>query len=268
MFVHLPQHQSSVQIEAVLITGESLSGAAGAAGVAGGAAGVAGGAVVASAESCEMEEAVAAGGYVELDVPEFSSGVLSQLNELRLQGKLCDIIVHVQGQPFRAHKAVLAASSPYFRDHSALGTMSGLSISVIKNPEVFEQLLAFCYTGRMALRLRDIVSFLTAASFLQMQAVIDKCTQILEGLHSKIHLPPGAIAMAARASWAGGVDRATTAGRPPGGRPPARPGRGPSASSRRAGSERREGWRAVPQPHADLPAVLPALPAPGRTRGA
>ncbi|XP_076126849.1 zinc finger and BTB domain-containing protein 34, partial [Alosa pseudoharengus] len=201
MFVHLPQHQSSVQIEAVLITGETLGGAAGA---SGGAAGVAGGASAwaAVAAACEMEEAVAGGGYVELDVPEFSSGVLSQLNELRLQGKLCDIIVHVQGQPFRAHKAVLAASSPYFRDHSALGTMSGLSISVIKNPEVFEQLLAFCYTGRMALRLRDIVSFLTAASFLQMQAVIDKCTQILEGLHSKIHLPPGAIAMATDAAAA------------------------------------------------------------------
>ncbi|KAG5840804.1 hypothetical protein ANANG_G00192530 [Anguilla anguilla] len=129
--------------------------------------------------------------YIEFDVPEFSSGVLSQLNELRLQGKLCDIVVHIQGRPFRAHKAVLAASSPYFRDHSALSTMSGLSISVIKSPEVFEQLLAFCYTGRMSLQLRDVIGFLTAASFLQMQAVIDKCTQILEGIHSKISLPPG-----------------------------------------------------------------------------
>ncbi|XP_063050708.1 zinc finger and BTB domain-containing protein 34 isoform X2 [Engraulis encrasicolus] len=45
----------------------------------------------------------------------------------------------------------------------------------------------------MALRLRDVISFLTAASFLQMQAVIDKCTQILEGLHAKIHLPPGVL---------------------------------------------------------------------------
>uniref|UniRef100_A0A8B9RJW1 Zinc finger and BTB domain containing 34 n=1 Tax=Astyanax mexicanus TaxID=7994 RepID=A0A8B9RJW1_ASTMX len=129
------------------------------------------------------------GGFIEFDVPEFSNTVLNQLNELRLQGKLCDIIVHIQGQPFRAHKAVLAASSPYFRDHSSLGTMSGLSISVIKSPEVFEQLLAFCYTGHMELRLRDVISFLTAASFLQMQSVIDKCTQILEGLHSKISLP-------------------------------------------------------------------------------
>ncbi|XP_039178852.1 zinc finger and BTB domain-containing protein 34 isoform X2 [Crotalus tigris] len=124
--------------------------------------------------------------FIQFDVPEYSSSVLSQLNELRLQGKLCDIIVHIQGQPFRAHKAVLAASSPYFRDHSALNTMSGLSISVIKNPSVFEQLLSFCYTGQMSLQLKDVVSFLTAASFLQMQCVIDKCTQILESIHSKI----------------------------------------------------------------------------------
>ncbi|KAL0979467.1 hypothetical protein UPYG_G00185460 [Umbra pygmaea] len=130
--------------------------------------------------------------YIEFDVPGFSSTVLHQLNELRLQGKLCDIIVHIQGQPFQAHKAVLAASSPYFRDHSALGTMSGLSISVIKNPEVFEQLLAFCYTGRMSLQLKDVISFLTAASFLQMQNIIDKCTQILESIHSKISVPSSA----------------------------------------------------------------------------
>ncbi|KAM4695862.1 zinc finger and BTB domain-containing protein 34 [Rhinophrynus dorsalis] len=124
--------------------------------------------------------------FIQFDVPEYSNTVLSQLNELRMQGKLCDIVVHIQGQPFRAHKAVLAASSPYFRDHSALSTMSGLSISVIKNPNVFEQLLSFCYTGRMSLQLKDVVSFLTAASFLQMQCVIDKCTQILESIHSKI----------------------------------------------------------------------------------
>ncbi|XP_076010210.1 zinc finger and BTB domain-containing protein 34 [Genypterus blacodes] len=127
--------------------------------------------------------------YIEFDVPEFSNTILHQLNELRLQGKLCDIIVHIQGQPFRAHKAVLAASSPYFRDHSSLSTMSGLSISVIKSPEVFEQLLAFCYTGHMSLQLKDIISFLTAASFLQMQTIIDKCTQILESIHSKISIP-------------------------------------------------------------------------------
>ncbi|XP_031430790.1 zinc finger and BTB domain-containing protein 37-like isoform X1 [Clupea harengus] len=127
-------------------------------------------------------------GSIQLDIPDFSNSVLSHLNQLRMQGRLCDIVVNVQGQSFRAHKVVLAASSPYFRDHMSLSEMSTVSLSVIRNPSVFEQLLSFCYTGRLCLQLADIISYLTAASFLQMQHIIDHCTQILEGIHFKINL--------------------------------------------------------------------------------
>lgn len=127
-------------------------------------------------------------GSIQLDIPDFSNSVLSHLNQLRVQGRLCDIVVNVQGQSFRAHKVVLAASSPYFRDHMSLSQMSTVSLSVIRNPSVFEQLLSFCYTGRLCLQLADIISYLTAASFLQMQHIIDRCTQILEGIHLKISL--------------------------------------------------------------------------------
>ncbi|KAM9762207.1 zinc finger and BTB domain-containing protein 37 isoform 3-T3 [Menidia menidia] len=92
-------------------------------------------------------------GSIQLDIPDFSNSVLSHLNQLRVQGRLCDIVVNVQGQSFRAHK-----------------------------------LLTFCYTGRLCLQLADIISYLTAASFLQMQHIIDRCTQILEGIHLKISL--------------------------------------------------------------------------------
>lgn len=128
-------------------------------------------------------------GSIQLDIPDFSNSVLSHLNQLRVQGRLCDIVVNVQGQSFRAHKVVLAASSPYFRDHMSLSQMSTVSLTVIRNPSVFEQLLSFCYTGRLCLQLADIISYLTAASFLQMQHIIDRCTQILEGIHLKISLP-------------------------------------------------------------------------------
>lgn len=127
-------------------------------------------------------------GSIQLDIPDFSNSVLSHLNQLRVQGRLCDIVVNVQGQSFRAHKVVLAASSPYFRDHMSLSQMSTVSLTVIRNPTVFEQLLSFCYTGRLCLQLADIISYLTAASFLQMQHIIDRCTQILEGIHLKISL--------------------------------------------------------------------------------
>ncbi|XP_077439674.1 zinc finger and BTB domain-containing protein 37 [Vanacampus margaritifer] len=127
-------------------------------------------------------------GSIQLDVPDFSNSVLSHLNQLRAQGRLCDIVVYVEGQSFRAHKVVLAASSPYFRDHMSLSQMSTVSLTVIRNASVFEQLLGFCYTGRLRLQLCDIISYLTAASFLQMQEVIDRCTRILEGIHLKISL--------------------------------------------------------------------------------
>lgn len=127
-------------------------------------------------------------GSIQLDIPDFSNSVLTHLNQLRVQGRLCDIVVNVQGQSFRAHKVVLAASSPYFRDHMSLSQMSTVSLTVIRNPTVFEQLLSFCYTGRLCLQLADIISYLTAASFLQMQHIIDRCTQILEGIHLKISL--------------------------------------------------------------------------------
>uniref|UniRef100_UPI003AADA22A zinc finger and BTB domain-containing protein 37 n=1 Tax=Centroberyx gerrardi TaxID=166262 RepID=UPI003AADA22A len=127
-------------------------------------------------------------GSIQLDIPDFSNSVLLHLNQLRVQGRLCDIVVNVQGHSFRAHKVVLAASSPYFRDHMSLSQMSTVSLTVIRNPSVFEQLLSFCYTGRLCLQLADIISYLTAASFLQMQHIIDRCTQILEGIHLKIGL--------------------------------------------------------------------------------
>ncbi|XP_057696333.1 zinc finger and BTB domain-containing protein 37 [Corythoichthys intestinalis] len=125
---------------------------------------------------------------IQLDVPDFGNSVLSHLNQLRAQGRLCDIVVHVEGRSFRAHKAVLAASSPYFRDHTSLSQMSAVSLTVIRRASVFERLLGFCYTGRLRLPLRDVVSYLTAASFLQMQEVIDRCTRVLEGIHLKMGL--------------------------------------------------------------------------------
>eukprot|EP00062_Callorhinchus_milii_P017281 gi/632969499/ref/XP_007901119.1/ PREDICTED: zinc finger and BTB domain-containing protein 37 [Callorhinchus milii] len=128
------------------------------------------------------------GNSIELEVADFGSTVLAQMNELRLQGRLCDIVVNIQDQCFRAHKVVLAASSPYFRDHMALSEMSSVSISIIKNPLVFEQLLCFCYTGRLCLQVADIISYLTAASFLQMQYIIDQCTHILDTIHFNINI--------------------------------------------------------------------------------
>uniref|UniRef100_A0A8C3MQC3 Uncharacterized protein n=1 Tax=Geospiza parvula TaxID=87175 RepID=A0A8C3MQC3_GEOPR len=47
--------------------------------------------------------------------------------------------------------------------------------------EVFENILLSTYTGRLVMPVPEIVSYLTAASFLQMWPVVDECMEVLEG---------------------------------------------------------------------------------------
>ncbi|KAL4660782.1 zinc finger and BTB domain-containing protein 43-like [Arapaima gigas] len=114
-----------------------------------------------------------------VEFPDFSCSILQKLNEQRQVGQLCDITVVIQGRRFRAHKAVLAASSPYFCDQVLLKNSMHVVLPDIMQPSVFESLLQSCYTGTLALPVGEIVGFLTAASFLQMWHVVDKCTELL-----------------------------------------------------------------------------------------
>ena len=48
-----------------------------------------------------------------------SGHVLRSLDEQRRKDVLCDVTVLVEGRPFRAHRALLAACSAYFRSRLA-----------------------------------------------------------------------------------------------------------------------------------------------------
>nr|XP_060613382.1 zinc finger and BTB domain-containing protein 43 [Anolis sagrei ordinatus] len=116
-----------------------------------------------------------------VEFPDFSNTILQKLNQQRQQGQLCDVSIVVQGHLFRAHKAVLAASSPYFCDQVLLKNSRRIVLPDVMNPRVFENILLSTYTGRLVMPAPEIVSYLTAASFLQMWHVVDKCTEVLEG---------------------------------------------------------------------------------------
>lgn len=60
--------------------------------------------------------AAPAGLTVQVCFPGARAAVLDNLNRQRVEGRLCDLSIQVQGQVFRAHRCVLAASSPYFHD--------------------------------------------------------------------------------------------------------------------------------------------------------
>ena len=68
--------------------------------------------------------AAPAGLTVQVCFPGARAAVLDNLNRQREEGRLCDLSIQVQGQVFRAHRCVLAASSPYFHDQVGTGSSS------------------------------------------------------------------------------------------------------------------------------------------------
>ncbi|KAG5278751.1 hypothetical protein AALO_G00102340 [Alosa alosa] len=148
---------------------------------------------------------------LQMAIPNFGNNVLECLNEQRLQGLYCDVSVVVKGHAFKAHRAVLAASSSYFRDlfnasgaDSGGGTKGGGGGVVVElppavQPQSFQQILSFCYTGRLSMNVGDQFLLMYTAGFLQIQQIMEKGTEFFlkvsspscdsQGLHAE-ETPP------------------------------------------------------------------------------
>ncbi|XP_071767214.2 zinc finger and BTB domain-containing protein 22b [Centroberyx gerrardi] len=120
------------------------------------------------------------GSVVQVCFPGAQASVLDSLNRQREDGRLCDLSIQVQGQVFKAHRCVLAASSPYFHDQVLLKNMSTVSIPAVMDPLAFESVLSCAYTGQLRMLRDDIVNYLTVGSVLQMWHIVDKCTELLK----------------------------------------------------------------------------------------
>ncbi|XP_043940670.1 nucleus accumbens-associated protein 1 isoform X2 [Protopterus annectens] len=114
---------------------------------------------------------------LQMEIPNFGNNILECLNEQRLQGLYCDVAIVVKGHSFKAHRAVLAASSSYFRDlfNSSKSTVVELPAAV--QPQSFQQILTFCYTGRLSMNVGDQFLLMYTAGFLQIQEIMEKGTE-------------------------------------------------------------------------------------------
>lgn len=119
---------------------------------------------------------------IQIEFPQHSSLLLEALNRHRLEGKFCDVSLLVQGRELRAHKAVLAAASPYFHDKLLLGDAPRLTLPSVIEADAFEGLLQLIYSGRLRLPLDALPAHLLVASGLQMWQVVDQCSEILKEL--------------------------------------------------------------------------------------
>ncbi|XP_074543770.1 zinc finger and BTB domain-containing protein 22 [Halichoeres trimaculatus] len=135
--------------------------------------------------------APAAGLTVQVCFPGARAAVLDNLNRQREEGRLCDLSIQVQGHVFKAHRCVLAASSPYFHDQVLLKNVTTVSLPSVMDPVAFESVLSSAYTGQLSIVHDDIVNYVTVASFLQMWHIVDKCTEILKRSRPSSEVPPG-----------------------------------------------------------------------------
>ncbi|CAN9512887.1 unnamed protein product [Ophioblennius macclurei] len=128
-------------------------------------------------------------GLLQVEIPDFGSSVLGSLNEQRLMGHYCDVSILVQGQAFKAHRAVLAASSLYFRDlfssaadpasSSSSSSQSVFELPSSVTPTCFQQILSFCYTGRLSMAASEQLVLMYTAGYLQIQNIVERGMELM-----------------------------------------------------------------------------------------
>lgn len=109
--------------------------------------------------------------------PGYGDGVLHCMDQLRQQRRFCDVTVQVNELRVPGHRVVFAACSPFLRDQFLLNDSQEVSVSLFQSPEIGRQLLLSCYTGCLEVPIKELVNYLTAASFLQMGHVVERCAQ-------------------------------------------------------------------------------------------
>lgn len=120
----------------------------------------------------------------DLDILHFrfeqqGNGVLHKMNLLREQNLFCDVSIHINDAEFHGHKVVFAACSTFMRDQFLLNQSKQMRISILQSAEIGIKLLLSCYTGVLEVRRKELLKYLTAASYLQMVHIVEKCTEAL-----------------------------------------------------------------------------------------
>ncbi|XP_068609470.1 nucleus accumbens-associated protein 2 [Brachionichthys hirsutus] len=111
---------------------------------------------------------------LHVEIPNFGATVLGSLNEQRLLGHHCDVSILVKGRAFKAHRAVLAASSLYFRDLFSSSTKTQFELPSSVTPDCFDQILTFCYTGKLTMAASEQLVVMYTAGYLQIQHIVER----------------------------------------------------------------------------------------------
>ncbi|XP_066516012.1 zinc finger and BTB domain-containing protein 5 isoform X2 [Hoplias malabaricus] len=119
-----------------------------------------------------------------MDFPGHFEQIFQQLNYQRVHGQLCDCVIVVGSRHFKAHRAVLAASSTHFRalltvtENDSSMSMIQLDSEVV-TAEAFAALVEMMYTSTLMLGESNVMDVLLAASHLHLNTVVKACKHYL-----------------------------------------------------------------------------------------
>ncbi|KAM7421958.1 hypothetical protein PAMA_010165 [Pampus argenteus] len=105
------------------------------------------------------------------------------LNELRLEDKLCDVVIQVGDVKFNGHKIVLCSCSSYFRAlFTNSWTTSDKQVYNIPGvlPEIMHLIIDYAYTHSVPVKEDNVVALLTAADQFLVPGIVEACCFFLE----------------------------------------------------------------------------------------
>ncbi|XP_056143119.1 zinc finger and BTB domain-containing protein 5-like [Lampris incognitus] len=143
-----------------------------------------------------------------MDFPGHFQHIFQQLNHQRLHSQLCDCVVVVGSQSFRAHRSILAACSSHFRallnssgadegggsgfDRGGDGGCGVMELDPeVVTPEAFSTLLDMIYTSTLSLGASNVMDVLLAASHLHLNTVVKACKIYLSKCNFPTSPPKG-----------------------------------------------------------------------------
>ncbi|XP_019616833.1 PREDICTED: kelch repeat and BTB domain-containing protein 8-like [Branchiostoma belcheri] len=115
--------------------------------------------------------------------PEHPSAVLRELNSLRKQGELTDVVLEVEGRSFPCHRAILASCSPYFRAMLTSGYAEAKQdrITIQDVSEVvMATILDYAYTGCLKTKPDQVQAVMSAARLIQVDYVYHQAAEYMK----------------------------------------------------------------------------------------
>ena len=98
------------------------------------------------------------------------------LYEMRANSELCDVVLKVGNLSLPAHRVVLAATSPFFRQQFSLTKgdkpTNEFALPATIKPEAMAVILDFFYTGNLNINTKMIEDLLITSSMLKVRTSI------------------------------------------------------------------------------------------------